>query len=98
ESLLPREWVEKARAFRFNLLGPLFALNLNLSDRPRYAAAEKRPELNDAFMFILGIEHPDRLLKIVSDHEAGQIPPTVMWGTCPTQFDPTQAPAGRHTA
>ena len=98
ESLLPRDWVEKARAFRYNLLGPLFALNLNLSDRPRYSAAEKRPELNDAFMFILGIEHPDRLLKIVENHEAGTIPPTVMWGTCPTQFDPSQAPAGRHTA
>jgi len=98
ESLLPADWVAKARAFRYNLLGPLFALNLNLSDRPRYSAAEKRPELNHAFMFILGIEQPETLLKIVEHHEAGTIPPTVMWGTCPTQFDPSQAPAGRHTA
>jgi phytoene dehydrogenase-like protein len=28
----------------------------------------------------------------------GQIPPTVMWGACPTLFDPTQAPNGKHTA
>ena len=26
------------------------------------------------------------------------IPPTVMWGACPTLFDPSQAPPGRHTA
>jgi phytoene dehydrogenase-like protein len=34
----------------------------------------------------------------VRHHEAGNIPPTVMWGACPTLFDPSQAPAGRHTA
>jgi phytoene dehydrogenase-like protein len=34
----------------------------------------------------------------VRHHEAGTIPPTVMWGSCPSRFDPTQAPAGRHTA
>ena len=27
-------------------------------------------------------------------HEAGTIPPTVMWGACPTVFDPSQAPPG----
>src|SRR5204863_8130887 len=29
---------------------------------------------------------------------AATIPPTVMWGACPTLFDPTQTPAGSHTA
>jgi phytoene dehydrogenase-like protein len=31
-------------------------------------------------------------------HETGTIPRTVMWGSCPTQFDPTQAPPGKHSA
>src|SRR5262249_20329212 len=35
---------------------------------------------------------------LVRHHEAGTIPPTVMWGACPTRFDPTQAPPNCHTA
>jgi phytoene dehydrogenase-like protein len=35
---------------------------------------------------------------IVRHHEAGKIPPTVMWGACPTIFDASQAPPGCHTA
>jgi phytoene dehydrogenase-like protein len=98
ENLVPREWREKARKFRYNLLAPLFALNLNLNDVPRYKAAERNPELVKAFMVILGLEEFSQFPEIVRHHEAGSIPPTVMWGSCPTQFDPSQAPAGKHTA
>ncbi len=49
-------------------------------------------------MVILGLDHVDQFHEIVRHHEAGTIPPTVMWGACPTLFDPSQAPAGRHTA
>ena len=49
-------------------------------------------------MVILGLEGLPQYPQIVNHHEAGTIPPTVMWGTCPTQFDPSQAPPGRHTA
>lgn len=95
---LPRDWRAKAEAFRYNLLAPLFALNLCLDDRPRYAAEADHPELAEAFMVILGLDHVDRYPEIVSHHEAGTIPPTVMWGACPTVFDPSQAPAGKHVA
>ena len=61
-------------------------------------AAAARPELAQAFMVILGLDHVDQFADIVRHHEAGTIPPTVMWGACPTLFDPSQAPAGRHTA
>ena len=49
-------------------------------------------------MVIMGLDHVDQFSDIVRHHEAGTIPPTVMWGACPTLFDPSQAPAGRHTA
>jgi phytoene dehydrogenase-like protein len=91
---LPAEWIEKARNFQYNLLAPLFGLNLNLHEPPRYAS----PAANDALMVILGLDHVDQFSNIVAHHEAGTIPPTVMWGACPTQFDPTQAPVDRHTA
>lgn len=89
---------QKAASFRYNLLAPLFALNVALREPPRYLAAEQRPELNRAFMVILGLERPEQFQAIVTAHEQGQIPPTVMWGACPTLFDATQAPPGGHTA
>lgn len=95
---LPAAWRDRAAGFRYNLLAPLFALNLNLAAPPRYAAAGQDPALEDAFMVILGLEHVDQFHEIVRHHEAGTVPPTVMWGACPTRFDPGQAPAGRHTA
>jgi phytoene dehydrogenase-like protein len=98
ESLLPNSIRDKAKNFQYNLLAPLFALNLNLSEPPHYTAAEKNPHLKNAFMVILGLEHVSQYDDIVRHHEAGTIPPTVMWGTCPTQFDPSQAPPGKHTA
>ena len=55
------------------------------------------PSLRSAFMVIMGLDHVDQFRDIVRHHEAGTIPPTVMWGACPTLFDPSQAPPGRHT-
>lgn len=95
---VPSEVREKAAGFQFNTLAPLFALNLALHEPPRFSGAEQRPELNRAFMVILGLERFAQFDEIVAAHERGQIPGTVMWGACPTLFDPSQAPPGKHTA
>jgi phytoene dehydrogenase-like protein len=95
---VPKAWRERAGGFRYNLLAPLFALNLNLHEPPRYAAARDNPRLDDAFMVIVGLEGFEQFPEIVWHHERGTIPPTVMWGACPTRFDPSQAPPGKHTA
>lgn len=97
EALVPREIRDRVNGFQYNLLAPLFALNLNLREPPRYTASASYPELARAFMVIMGLGHFDQFGDIVRHHEAGTIPPTVMWGACPTQFDPSQAPADRHT-
>lgn len=96
--LLPPGLATKAEQFQYNLLAPLFALNLSLSEPPRYRHLENQPELDRAFMTILGLEQFDQFHDIVRCHEQGRIPPTVMWGACPTVFDPSQAPPGCHTA
>ncbi len=88
----------RAADFRYNLLAPLFALNVALSEPPRYAAAENDPELRRAFMVILGLERFEQFEEIVTAHEQGRIPGTVMWGACPTLLDAHQAPPGKHTA
>ncbi len=95
---LPRNWRDRASAFRYNLVAPLFALNLNLREPPRYTAAGTQPDLQKAFMVILGLDHVDRYLEMVTCHQEERKPPNIMWGSCPTLFDPSQAPQGKHTA
>jgi phytoene dehydrogenase-like protein len=89
---------DRAAGFVYNRIAPLFAVNVALREPPRYRAAERRPELQRAFMVILGLERFGQFEEIVAAHERGEIPPTVMWGACPTLFDPSQAPPGMHTA
>ena len=101
--LMPPEAVaasvrEKAAQYQYNLLAPLFGLHLALDEPPRYAGARLRPELNEAFMVLIGLERFDQFHEIVAAHERGDIPPPVAWGACPTLFDPSQAPPGKHAA
>ncbi len=98
DALVPHDVRAHVARFQYNLLAPLFALHLNLREPPRYQASAAHPELARAFMVIMGLDHVDQFHGIVRHHEAGTIPPTVMWGACPTLFDPSQAPHGRHTA
>jgi len=98
EDNVPKSWRQRARAFKYNLLAPLFGLYLNLEEPPRYRAAAGNKDLERAFMVILGLEHVDQFSEIVRHHRQGTVPPPVMWGSCPTIFDPRQAPAAKHTA
>ncbi|MBA3527411.1 MAG: NAD(P)/FAD-dependent oxidoreductase, partial [Sphingomonas sp.] len=75
---LPAAVRQQAEGFRYNLLAPLFSLNLTLSEPPRYAAAENFPELERSLMVIMGLDHVDQYPEIVRHHESGTIPPTVM--------------------
>jgi phytoene dehydrogenase-like protein len=98
ERHVPREWRDRAAAFTYNLIAPLFGLYLNLRERPVYEAEKSCPQLAKALMVILGLEGYAQYPEIVEHHEKGTIPRTVMWGSTPTVFDPSQAPAQRHTA
>ncbi len=95
---VPAEIRDRAAQFKFNLLAPLFSINLALNEPPRYAATAQRPELEKAFMIIMGLDRFGQFDEIVTAHERGEIPSPVMWGGCPTQFDPSQAPKGKHVA
>lgn len=95
---VPSSVRDAAAQFQYNLLAPLFGIHLALDEPPRYAAAAHRPELNEAFMVLLGLERFDQFHEIVAAHERGELPPTVAWGACPTLFDSSQSPPGKHTA
>ena len=95
---LPKAWRDKAAAFRYNILAPLFGLYLELDEAPAYRVAEHRPHLNQAFMTIMGLEGPADFDAMIHHHEAGSMPPTITWGSAPSLFDTSQAPTGKHTA
>jgi phytoene dehydrogenase-like protein len=98
EAYVPAPIRSQAKNFKYNLIAPLFSLNLNLREPPRYKVATERPELDNGFMVVMGLDHVDQFSDLIRHHEAGTIPPTIMWGACPTRFDPSQAPPDRHTA
>ena len=103
ENLLPQGWADKApRLSSYNLIAPLFALNLNLREPLAYKARPKWPsqQLEEGGSWSSWAWRAGRpvLREIVQHHERGTVPPTVMWGASPTAFDPTQAPQGGHTA
>ena len=77
----------------------LFVLHLALSEQPRYRAAADNPAVDTAFsqeMFGGSVEEQVRAY-----HEIAMGSPPrneMLQVTLPTLFDPSQAPAGKHTA
>jgi phytoene dehydrogenase-like protein len=98
ESDIAEELRKLADGFQYNLLAPLFGLHLTTAEAPNYSAAATDPELQNAFMTIIGLESVNQFHQIVSAHERGVLPPTVAWGSTPTTFDSSQASDGRHTS
>ncbi|WP_353646807.1 NAD(P)/FAD-dependent oxidoreductase [Mesorhizobium sp. WSM2239] len=97
--VVPEAWQEKARGFKFNLVAPLMSLHLKLKAPPDYLAARKVPSANDCFMVIMGIDDLQTFQTMFECHERGIMPPgPILYGSCLTRHDPTQAPPGKHTA
>jgi phytoene dehydrogenase-like protein len=95
----PTEVVEQVRRFRYNQVGPLFGVNVALEEQPAYRAAAGAPDVNRAFMTILGLETPEVVFEMYRAHPAGEITrPLTLWGAAPTVHDPSQAREGFHTA
>jgi phytoene dehydrogenase-like protein len=46
----------------------------------------------------MGLERFGQFHEIIAAHERGELPPPVAWGACPTLFDSSQAPPGKHAA
>ncbi len=97
ESLIDAGWRDRAARFRYNVLAPLFGVYAHLNERPVYRAEGDYPHVKSGFMVIMGLDDATQFDAIVDHHERGCIPPPTMWGSCPTLFDPSQAPLGYHT-
>jgi phytoene dehydrogenase-like protein len=87
------------RSYIYQVVGPIFGVHLALAEPPRYEARATYPDLDQAFLTVLGLETPEQVYGLHAQFRKGQLASRkVTWGTTPTAFDPSQAPPGRHTA
>ena len=93
--------VEGIKNYKYGIsgksFGVLFALHAGTHEAPNYTASKWDPMINQAFNTCVGYESPEAVL----DHLTGVIEgtPTENIGiqcACPTLFDPTRAPKGKH--
>jgi phytoene dehydrogenase-like protein len=77
----------------------LLTLHLALNRRPDYRSAAFDPDINRAFNVFFGFDDTDQLIRCFDQCRRHEFPDHLMGnGCCPTLFDPTYAPAGKHVA
>ena len=98
EEHLPREEVERVRAWRMNEY-TLFGAHMVLREPPRYAVSARYPDMNGCYHQTFGYDVSEELDVHFREIAAGR-PPSKPGGEAwvPTLFDPTQARGGLHTA
>lgn len=88
----------RVRAFKLDEFS-LFGVHLALREPPRYRAAAFDPDLDRAFKVGVGFESGADFRAMWEQVRRGEAPtPPRLYACCPTLHDPSQAPAGRHTA
>jgi len=97
EDNLDNDFVDKIKGWMWEK-DTLMGLHLALKEAPDFTAAASDPEVNRAFIYILGYETPEEL---IDDYEAiyrGELRDKACFNCCfPSIHDPSQAPPGRHT-
>lgn len=98
EEFLPPSFAARVRNYHSRGRS-LFVLHLALAEPPQYRAAAQNPPVNLAFsQEMFGGSVRDQV-RAYQDIAMGRPPRDAMLQiTLPTLFDPSQAPAGRHTA
>ena len=97
EDNLDSDFVDKIKAWQWEKYS-LMGLHLALKEAPDFTVAASDPEINKAFIYILGYETTEEL---IDDYEAiyrGELRDKASFNCCfPSVHDPRQAPPGRHT-
>lgn len=97
EKNLDKDFVDKIKGWQWEKYS-LMGLHLALKEAPNFIAAASDPEINKAFIYVLGYETPEEL---IDDYEAiyrGELRDKACFNCCfPSVHDPSQAPPGRHT-
>jgi phytoene dehydrogenase-like protein len=98
EDNFDRAIVEGVKSFKW-AGHSLVTLHLALEEAPRYTAAAFDPDVGRAFSVVLGLADESEIDPMFEQIHEGRLPGRLAGnGACPTLFDPTYAPAGKHTA
>lgn len=88
--------VDRIRAYRPKAEA-LFGLHATHTEAPRYRAAEREPDVQQAMLVNLGYETLADIKADMRDVRSGTLPAQPKMAVVgPTTFDPSQAPAGLH--
>jgi phytoene dehydrogenase-like protein len=97
EGNLGPEFVEKIKMWHWEHWS-LCHLHLALEEPPHFAAAANNPDINNAFIYVLGFENSDALKRHWDAMPNGELSDTAGFNCCfPSVHDPYQAPPGRAT-
>lgn len=97
EKNLSKDFADKVKNWHWEKWS-LCSLHAALEEPPNFAAAADNPDINKAFMYVLGYETPDDVIHHFQAIEKGEFGKTVAFNCAfPTIHDPSQAPKGRHT-
>ncbi|MFC1861441.1 phytoene desaturase family protein [Chloroflexota bacterium] len=94
---LSQEFVEKVEGWMWEKWS-LLTVHLAIDGKPDFAAATGEPEINNAFVYVLGYETVDDLLNHWKAVDRGELMEGAGFNCCfPSLHDPIQAPKGRCT-
>ncbi|RLI09726.1 hypothetical protein DRO33_06415, partial [Candidatus Bathyarchaeota archaeon] len=97
EDNLSGEFVEKLKLWewdKYSLLG----VHLALEEPPHFRVAEADPQLDRAFVYVLGMETEEEVIREFDAVYGGELLPEARYNCCfPSVHDPKQAPPGRAT-
>jgi len=95
EDKLQKDFVEMVKAWQWEKWS-LCDLHLALAEPPKFKAAEQNPDVNKAFMYVLGYNSSDELRHEWDLMDKGELPKTAGYiASFPSVHDPYQAPPGR---
>lgn len=95
EDKLEKDFVDMVKIWQWEKWS-LCDLHLALEEPPKFKAAEHNPDVNKAFMYVLGFNSSDELRHEWDIMEKGELPKTAGYiASFPSIHDPYQAPPGR---
>lgn len=98
EENLSALWVKRAQDFKIGPSCVLASTGLALHEAPVYKSAQYDPAINKTFYTVVGFDTPEEVLEYCRDAETGRIPRIPGAGIWVNSlWDPTYAPAGKHS-
>lgn len=95
ESNLDSDFVENVKLWQWDKWS-LLTVHLAIEEPPNFEAAASHPEINNAFVYVLGYDTLNDLIAHWHDIEKGEISARAGFNCCfPSVHDPQQAPRGK---